>query len=76
MTRASLGHGGQPLRAGVGTTSVYVLVTLAAVSRLVAGLAPDRASDLLLFSGTCWIAGYALFAVLYLPLYLRPAEGG
>jgi uncharacterized protein involved in response to NO len=38
MTRASLGHTGRPLIAGPGTTAIYVLITLAALLRLVAAL--------------------------------------
>jgi uncharacterized protein involved in response to NO len=38
MTRASLGHTGHPLVAGRGTTTIYVLVTLAALLRLLAPL--------------------------------------
>jgi uncharacterized protein involved in response to NO len=38
MTRASLGHTGRPLVAGHGTTTIYVLVTLAALLRLLAPL--------------------------------------
>jgi NnrS protein len=38
MTRASLGHTGRPLVAGRGTNNIYVLVTLAALLRLLAPL--------------------------------------
>src|SRR5581483_6592584 len=34
MTRASLGNTGRELRAGVGTVTVYILVTLAAILRV------------------------------------------
>src|SRR6185312_278405 len=41
MTRASLGHTGRPLTAGPGTNTIYLLITLAAVSRVLAPLAGD-----------------------------------
>jgi uncharacterized protein involved in response to NO len=71
MTRASLGHTGQPLTAGAGTIAVYLLVTFAAVTRIAApflGMMRGPALDL---AATAWIAAFALFVVLYAPLYLR-----
>jgi uncharacterized protein involved in response to NO len=43
MTRASLGHTGGPLRAGPITKTIYILVTIAAVLRVLSPLAGDRA---------------------------------
>src|SRR5215470_2629385 len=37
MTRASLGHTGQPLAAGVGTQAIYLLVLCAVTLRMIAG---------------------------------------
>lgn len=69
MTRASLGHAGRELVAGPGTIACYLLVTAAVLLRV---LAPGQ-SDLLFASGVLWIAGYGLFAVLYLPLFMGAA---
>jgi uncharacterized protein involved in response to NO len=76
MTRASLGHSGQPLTAGPGTTVIYVLVTLATLLRLAAPLAMDDYLTMLTLAGTAWSAAFLLFALLYFrPLALpRPAE--
>ncbi len=72
MTRASLGHAGRELRAGAGTTACYLLVTAAVVLRVLAPAQPD----LLFASGALWVAGYGLFVVLYMPLFVgrAPAE--
>ena len=65
MTRASLGHTGRPLTAGTGTTTIYLLVTLAAILRLTAPLA-DAAQLLLLdLAGAAWSGAFGLFVVLY-----------
>ncbi len=72
MTRATLGHSGRPLTAGVGTTMIYILVTLAAVFRLSAPLAGARYLLVLALAGAAWSAAFALFAGLYGPLFVRP----
>ncbi len=72
MTRASLGHTGRPLVAGPGTTAIYVLVTLAAILRLLAPL--DSAWYLLMLSlaGAAWSAAFGLFVLLYARPLVRP----
>ncbi|MCA8927647.1 MAG: NnrS family protein [Alphaproteobacteria bacterium] len=75
MTRATLGHTGQALTAGAGTTLVYGLMIAAALVRLAAGLVPEAASDLYLASGLLWIGAFAGFALLYGPLLLRERQG-
>jgi uncharacterized protein involved in response to NO len=72
MTRASLGHTGQPLHAGAGTSTIYVLVTLAAVLRVAAPLGGPSVALLTSLAGVAWTAAFALFALLYGPLLLRP----
>ncbi len=72
MTRATLGHSGRPLTAGVGTTVIYALVTLAAVFRLSAPLAGAQYLLLLALAGLAWSAAFILFAGLYGPLFVWP----
>jgi uncharacterized protein involved in response to NO len=69
MTRATLGHSGRPLAIGAGTVAIYVLVSLAAVLRM---LSPLSAHALVVtaFAGVAWIGAFALFALLYGPLLL------
>jgi uncharacterized protein involved in response to NO len=66
MTRAALGHTGRPLVAGVGTTMIYVLVTLAALCRLFAPLAGAQYILALSLAGAAWSGAFGLFALLYL----------
>jgi uncharacterized protein involved in response to NO len=65
MTRASLGHTGRPLTAGPGTTTIYALVTLAAVLRLVASFAGSRHLIFLSLAAVAWSGAFGLFALLY-----------
>jgi uncharacterized protein involved in response to NO len=75
MTRASLGHTGQPLEAGLATQAIYALVLLAALLRIVAAF--DGSVVLLEAGGAAWIAGFACFVLFYGPLLAarRPAWG-
>jgi len=65
MTRASLGHTGRPLTAGPGTNTIYLLITLAAVLRVLAPLAGDAMLSVLDLAGAAWALAFGLFAVLY-----------
>ena len=76
MTRATLGHMDRPLTAGAGTVAIYLLVILAALARIVAGVLPGEAALLQSLSGLAWIAAMAGFAVLYGRLLLRPKDWG
>ncbi|HEX7970448.1 MAG TPA: NnrS family protein [Stellaceae bacterium] len=76
MTRASLGHTGRPLAAGSGTTAIYVLVTLAAVLRLLAPLGGTQYLLVLALAGAAWSGAFGLFVLLYLrPLALPRVKG-
>ena len=71
MTRAILGHTGQALTAGGGTTAIYGLVTLATLLRtLVSVFDPANATGLLA-AALCWFLAFGLFLVLYTPLLTR-----
>ena len=74
MTRASLGHTGRPLTAGPVTTAIYLLVTTAALLRLMVPLTDAYSELLLSLAGVAWSGAFGLFAVLYArPLW--PAAG-
>src|SRR5512139_1391940 len=66
MTRATLGHTGQPLQAGRATQAIYGLLLTAALVRVVAAF--FGLIDLLEFAGAAWIAAFVLFVLLYGPL--------
>lgn len=71
MTRASLGHSGRELTAGHGTLAVYVLVLLAVLARVAAPFLEEGYAAALDLAGGAWLAAFALFIVLYFPLYTR-----
>jgi uncharacterized protein involved in response to NO len=65
MTRATLGHTGRPLAAGPGTAAIYILVTLAAVLRLLAPLGSAHYLVMLSLAGAAWSGAFGLFVLLY-----------
>lgn len=71
MTRATLGHTGQDLTAGAGTTLIYLALVASLGGRLAAGIWPAQASLLHVLSGLAWVTAFGGFAVLYGPLLLR-----
>ncbi|MGO8739306.1 NnrS family protein [Rhodoblastus sp.] len=71
MTRASLGHTGQAMRAGRGTKLLYVAILLAALARIAAALAPQWSFALLHVAAFAWLAAFLGFAVVYGPALFR-----
>jgi uncharacterized protein involved in response to NO len=69
MTRATLGHTGQPLQASPATQAVYALVFASALLRIVAAFIGSMA--LIELAGLVWIAGFAGFVLLYGRLLAR-----
>jgi uncharacterized protein involved in response to NO len=72
MTRASLGHTGQPLSAGRLTELMYIAVLCAVLLRVGAAFATEAAAPLIEGAGAAWIAAFWLFAIGYGPLLSRP----
>jgi uncharacterized protein involved in response to NO len=72
MTRASLGHTGRALTAGRGTIAIYALVTVAALTRLLAPLGGSAYLALLCLAGVAWSGAFGLFVILYGPALTRP----
>ena len=74
MTRASLGHTGQPLVASAGTQIIYALALLAAALRIVAAFHPNVV--LLHLAALAWVAAFGGFAATFGPLLVhRPPRG-
>ncbi|MGH6922817.1 MAG: NnrS family protein [Propylenella sp.] len=74
MTRASRGHTGRALTADGATVSIYILVTLGAVLRVLAPFMGDLYAPVLVLGGIVWSAAFALFAISYAPMLIgRPA---
>jgi uncharacterized protein involved in response to NO len=74
MTRATLGHTGRVLAAGLGTTALYGAIIVAVLLRIAAGAWPAAAGVLHSLAGASWIAAFAGFAAIYAPMLLRPRK--
>ena len=77
MTRTARGHTGRPLRADRFDVASYLLVLLGALVRVaVPLLAPAFTVGSVLLSSLLWSAGFALYALRYGPMLLRPRLDG
>ncbi len=75
MTRATLGHTGRELRASAATGAIYLLITLAALIRVVAGLGLVGSRIGMEAAGGLWIGAFLVFLVTYGPmLFLSPVD--
>ncbi len=72
MTRASLGHTGQALRATTSTQVIYGLALISALARIAAAFIPSTA--LLHTAALIWAAAFATFAIAYGPALVRPRK--
>lgn len=72
MTRASLGHTGQPLAATPAISAIYALVNVGAAIRTAAPFFPDGYAALLAAAAAFWSGAFLVFVVVYAPLLLRP----
>jgi len=70
MTRASLGHTGQALRASALTQAIYAAIIVAALARICASLHPAWQETFLHIAVLAWVVAYFGFAVVYGPLLL------
>lgn len=68
MTRASLGHTGRALRAGLATAAIYACVTAGAALRVLTGAGLLDYRNGLELSGGLWALAFALFAIAYAPV--------
>ena len=76
MPRASLGHTGRPLVASWGTQAIYVLVTLAALLRVLSPLTGTQMVLVLWAAGASWSAAFGLIAILYGRVLAQPNVTG
>lgn len=77
MSRATLGHTGQPLVAPPALEALFAAAAVAAVSRICAALYPPWSEPLLLVAVFAWAAAFLGFAALHAPLLCqsKPARG-
>ena len=73
MSRASLGHTGRRLVASRPIVEAYLLVTLAAVVRVVGPLLTSQYYAAVLGgAGVAWVAAFTLFVLVYAPILTTP----
>jgi uncharacterized protein involved in response to NO len=68
MSRATLGHTGQPLTASGATQAIYAAIIVAALSRICAVIEPAHSEPLLHLAAFAWAAAFFGFAITYGPL--------
>ncbi len=77
ITRTALGHTARPLAAGRSETAAYVLVHVAALVRVLAGLGAGSAYlSLVAVAGIAWSAAFLIYFAVYLHRLSRPRLDG
>jgi uncharacterized protein involved in response to NO len=77
MARVALGHTGRLLEPAKIMGLAFVLIGMAALVRVGGPLAFPKAYDLaILLSGVLWMLAFGIFALLYLPILIRPRVDG
>lgn len=74
MTRVSLGHTGRELRLPPGVLSCYVLISLAALIRVLAGMEWIGWHVGLWGSAIFWTLAFARFCIFYWPILSKPRQ--
>jgi len=72
MTRVARGHTGRALKADRVTIAIYLMITAAAATRVMAAFAGASATILLAASAALWVASFGLFAASYGSMLLSP----
>jgi len=70
VTRASLGHSGQPLTADRWTRLIYGLIVTGALLRVCADWVPVDYTLAVSLAGALWSTGFAVFLIIYGPMLL------
>lgn len=77
MARVSLGHTGRALKTSNTMALAFVLINAAALFRvLLPALLPGWYSQLLVIVTELWLAAFALFVFVYLPILTQPRIDG
>jgi uncharacterized protein involved in response to NO len=67
MSRATLGHTGQPLTASGATQAIYAAIIVAALARICAVIEPAHSEPLLHLAAFAWAAAFFGFAISFGP---------
>lgn len=68
MMRTARGHTGRVVIATRWDVAAFCILTVAALARVLAPLAPDAYLPLMAVSGSLWALAFGIFAVTYLPI--------
>lgn len=71
MSRATLGHTSQPLRAGAGLTLAFLLITAAVILRIAASLWSGLFTPLMLVAAVAWVAAFLFYLGVCGPLLVK-----
>ena len=74
MTRASLGHTGRTIKATLGTTTIFIFITIAAILRVYEPFINESGTLILSLSGIFWTLSFALFIFIYFPILTQPRK--
>lgn len=75
-SRVALGHTGRALHASPAVTLAYLLLGLGAALRVASAFAGGAYLQMVTAGGLLWVAAWALFCVVYLPILAGPRVGG
>jgi uncharacterized protein involved in response to NO len=75
MMRSTLGHTGRQLVASPADIAAFLLLQVAAVLRVVAGMTGSYRA-VIIASGVVWILAFGVFLARYAPMLLRPRVDG
>jgi len=75
MMRSSLGHTGRKLVASRADIAAFLLLQLAAVLRVIAGMTGSYQA-VVVTSGVLWILAFLVFLLRYMPMLLQPRVDG
>lgn len=77
IARVSLGHSGRPLQPKAIMSLAFLLVAVAALSRvLLTWLVPELSMSWFMFSAAAWILAYLIYVAVYLPILITPRPDG
>ncbi|NNE83422.1 MAG: NnrS family protein, partial [Alphaproteobacteria bacterium] len=71
MSRATLGHTGQPLRAGAGLTLAFLLMTAAVILRIAASLWSGLFTPFIFVAAVAWVAAFLFYLGVCGPLLVK-----
>lgn len=77
IARVSLGHSGRPLQPKLIMTGAFLLVLIAALTRVFfIWLVPEMTSQWLMFSTMAWALAYGIYVVVYFKVLTTPRADG